>query len=373
VVIPGQDDVTASRDGATPPDSAAAAVITGMGAAFPEPVDQQSVWDEVFARHYRDSRVARRIFLNSGVRTRHGVVDPRREDVSEWSTGARMLRYVAEAGPLGARAAEAALADAGLDPAEVGLFAVVSCTGYATPGLDIMLARELGMSPSVRRLLIGHMGCYGAIPGLGAAADFVRARRLPAVVLCVELTSLHVQPRTGDDERGRPDLEQVIAHALFGDAAAAIVLLPDAEDGLEVLDTTAVTAPASESLMTWQVTDTGFRMTLSSKVPDVLADHVERAIATLLDPFALTRDDVRSWAVHPGGPRIVDVVEQRLGLGPAQTTVSREVLAERGNCSSATVLLVIEGLRKGLASGDRLVGMAFGPGLTLCLALLRRR
>ncbi len=345
-----------------------AAVITGMGAAFPGSLDQQSLWDEVFERRYRGDRLARRLFLGAGVRTRHGVVDPRREDVSGWSTAARMRRYVDEAPALGGRAVRGALADAGLSAAEVGLFVVVSCTGYATPGLDIQLARELGMPASVRRLLIGHMGCYGAIPGMGAAADFVRARRLPALVLCVELTSLHIQP-----EQPHRDLEQVVAHALFGDAAAAIVLVPDAAHGLEVLDTTAATAPGSEDLMTWHVTDHGFRMGLSREVPDVLAKHVEEATASLLDPFTADRGDVAGWAVHPGGPRIIDVVEERLGLAAAQTAVARRVLATRGNCSSGTVLLVLDQIRGGLAAGATAVAMAFGPGLTLCLAALRRR
>ncbi|CAI7974650.1 type III polyketide synthase [Parafrankia sp. BMG5.11] len=344
------------------------AVITGIGTAFPGVFDQQSLWDEVFDRRYRGDRMARRIFMGCGVRTRHGVVDPRREDISGWSTATRMLRYVEDAHPLGLQAVRAALTDAGLNAADVGLFVVVSCTGYSTPGLDIQLARELGMSAQVRRLLIGHMGCYAAIPGMGTAADFVRARRQPALVLCVELTSLHIQPDT--PER---DLEQVVAHALFGDAAAAIVLQPDAERGLDVIDTTAVTAPASEELMTWHVTDHGFRMGLSAKVPAVLANHVEEATAALLDPFELKRADVQGWAVHPGGLRIVDVVEERLGLDRAQTAATRQILNSRGNCSSATVLLVVEQLRDGLDIGGTAIGMAFGPGLTLCMALLRRR
>nr|WP_304412976.1 type III polyketide synthase [Frankia sp. QA3] len=345
-----------------------AAVITGMGAAFPGSFDQQSLWDEVFERRYRGDRLARRLFLGAGVQTRHGVVDPRREDASGWSTAARMRRYVDEAPPLGRRAVRGALADAGLRAAEVGLFVVVSCTGYATPGLDIQLARELGMPPSVRRLLVGHMGCYGAIPGMGAAADFVRSRRLPALVLCVELTSLHIQP-----EQPHRDLEQVVAHALFGDAAAAIVLVPDAARGLEVLDTTAATAPDSADLMSWHVTDHGFRMGLSREVPDVLAKHVEEATAALLEPIGAHPADVGGWAVHPGGPRIVDVVEERLALAPAQTAVTRRVLATRGNCSSGTVLLVLDQIRGDLATGATAVAMAFGPGLTLCLAALRRR
>jgi predicted naringenin-chalcone synthase len=344
-------------------------MITGFGSAFPRAFDQRAVWDEVFERRYRGDRVARRIFLGCGVRTRHAVVDPLREDISDASTAARMRRYDKHAPALGHRAARAALTDAGLTAADIGLLVVVSCTGYNTPGLDIQLARELGMSPGTRRLLVGHMGCYAAIPGLGAAADFVRARRLPALVLCVELTSLHVQP-----ESPERDLEQVVAHALFGDAAAAVVLVPGAEHGLEVLDTTAMTAPGSEQLMTWQITDHGFRMGLSARVPDVLAEHVAGATAGLLAPFGLRAGDVEGWAVHPGGPRIVDVVEKELGLEPTQTAATREILGSRGNCSSATVLLVLEQLRAArLRPGATTVGMAFGPGLTLCLVLLRHR
>ncbi|MCK9922710.1 type III polyketide synthase [Frankia sp. AgPm24] len=344
------------------------AVITGMGAAFPGSLDQRSLWDDVFEHRYQGDALARRLFLGAGVRTRHGVVDPRQEDISAWSTAARMRRYVAEAGPLGSQAVRAALADAGISAAELGLFVVVSCTGYATPGLDIQLARDLGMPSSVRRLLVGHMGCYAAIPGLGTAADFVRARGLPALVLCVELPSLHVQP-----VQAHRDLEQVVAHALFGDAAAAIVVMPDAARGLEVLDTTAATTPATEDLMTWQVTDHGFRMGLSPRVPDLLAAHVGAATAALLAPIAASLTDVEGWAVHPGGPRIIDVVEQRLGLLPAQTAVTRDTLAARGNCSSGTVLLVLDQLRRDLTPDAIVVAMAFGPGLTLCLALLRHR
>ncbi|WP_374616367.1 type III polyketide synthase [Frankia sp. AgKG'84/4] len=345
-----------------------AAVIAGVGSAFPDVHDQQELWDDYFTHRYRGDALSRRLFLGSGVRTRHGVVDPRREDVSDWSTAARMRRYLDEAPPLGHRAAAEALADAGISAADLGLFVVVSCTGYATPGLDIRLARELGMAPSVRRLLVGHMGCYAAFPGLGAAADFVRARGLPALVLCVELTSLHLQP--AQEHR---DLEQVVAHALFGDAAAAVVVLPDAARGLEVLDTTAATAPASEDLMSWHVTDHGFRMGLSPRVPDVLAKHIEEATGSLLAPTGTDRTDVGGWAVHPGGPRIIDVVEERLGLTPALTAATRAVLDTRGNCSSGTVLLVLDQLRRGLAPDATVVAMAFGPGLTLCLALLRAR
>lgn len=343
-------------------------VITGQGQAFPTLFGQRDVWERVFADRYHHDRVARRIFLGCGVTTRHGAVDPRAEDVSDWSTGARMRRYEVEAPPLAREALLAALEDAGLRARDLGLLVVVSCTGYGTPGLDIRLAYEVGMNPKARRLVVGHMGCYAAIPGLGAVADFVTARGLPAAMVCVELTSLHVQPTAP----GR-DLEQVVAHALFGDAAAAVVVEPDAARGLAVLDTTATTVPATSRLMTWDITDQGFRMGLSPKVPGVLAQHVSAATEGLLAPHDLAVDDVAGWAVHPGGPRIIDVVADRLGLAAGQTAPTRSVLDTRGNCSSGTVLLVLSALRNRLRCADPVVTMAFGPGLTLCSALLRAR
>src|SRR4051812_28357720 len=191
------------------------AVVTGAGSALPATLDQDAVWEGYFAHHYEGVRAARRIFAGAGVRRRHAVASPLDEDLSNWGTAARMQRYVQEALPLGKQAVAGALDAAGLAPGDVGLFAVATCTGYATPGLDIRLAGDLGMPPGLQRLLVGHMGCYAAIPGLAAVGDFVTARSRPAVLLCCELTSLHVQP-------ARRDLEQVVAHALFSDAAAAV-------------------------------------------------------------------------------------------------------------------------------------------------------
>jgi len=184
-----------------------AAVLTGAGSALPAVLDQDAAWEGFFASHYAGVRAARRIFAASGVRTRHAVANPVDEDISGWGTGARMERYVEEALPLGKQAVAGALDAAGLAPGDVGLFAVATCTGYATPGLDIRLASDLGMPPGLQRLLVGHMGCYAAMPGLSAAGDFVAAQGRPAVLLCCELTSLHVQP-------AQPDLQQVVAHAL---------------------------------------------------------------------------------------------------------------------------------------------------------------
>jgi predicted naringenin-chalcone synthase len=337
-----------------------AAVLTGAGSAWPATLEQDAAWDGFFARHYEGVRSARRIFAGAGVRRRHAVANPVDEDLSGWGTGARMARYVEEALPLGKQAVASALDGAGLAPGDVGLFAVVTCTGYATPGLDIRLAADLGMPSGLQRLLIGHMGCYAALPGLAAVSDFVTARSRPAVLLCCELTSLHVQP-------AQADLEQVVAHALFSDAAAAVVVEPGARRGHQVAGMVARTDASTADHMTWDVTDLGFRMGLSPRVPDVLSRHVGDVVDELLGAAGLRVEDVVGWAVHPGGPRILDVVRDQLGLAEEQMAASRRVLAEHGNCSSATVLLVLEEL--GDVDGP-IVAMAFGPGLTLYATLL---
>lgn len=341
--------------------------IAAIGTALPPVVEQSALWDHHFRPRLHGSRAAERIFTGAGVRRRHAVVSPLAFDVSECTTGERMRLYDEHARPLGHEAVTAALTSAGLDPSDVGQLTVVSCTGYTAPGLDVQLAASLELAPDAQRLLIGHMGCYAALPALTTVTDFVTVHRRPAVLLCLELTSLHVQPST-------MDVQQIVTHALFGDAATALVVQPD-RGRLEVVATGAVTDPAAADHMTWTVTDHGFRMTLSPQVPEVLGKHVRHAVERLLADHGLTVPEVRGWAVHPGGPRILDVVGHELGLPSSALEASRHVLRDHGNCSSATVLMVLDELlrRPGLRPGDPVVAMAFGPGLTLYTTLLRAR
>ncbi|MGY3517457.1 type III polyketide synthase [Micromonospora sp. PTRAS2] len=341
-------------------------VIAGLGTAQPPGATQDELWSGFFAGHFPDATraLAQRIFANSGVTRRQAAVNPLLEDVSDWPTERRMRRYQVEALPLGKEAVGRALTAAGLDAGDVGMFIVCSCTGYATPGLDILLARDLGMAPHTQRMVVGHMGCYAALPGLGAAGDFVTARQRPALLLCAELTSLHIQPATA-----RLDTQQIVSHALFSDAAVAAVVVPGGR-GYALREVTAITDTSTADHMTWDVTDTGFRMGLSPKVPQVLSRHVRGLVDDLLARHGATLSEVGGWAVHPGGPRILDVVERELALPPQALDAARATLDAHGNCSSATVLLILDRLLRAQRPAERILMLAFGPGLTLYAALL---
>jgi len=344
------------------------AAITGAASAYPPGRAQDELWDNFFAAHYSGHRWAHRVWRSAGVDQRHCAFDPTKEDLSSWSTRQRMDHYAEAAVPLAAEAAAGALAEAGVVASDLGLLVVASCTGYVTPGVDILLAGALGVPPGAQRLLVGHMGCHAAIPGLSSAADYVAGHGQPALFVCVELPSLHVQPAS-------TDLGQVTIHALFGDAAAAVVLEPEgrpaqAAASLAVADVVARTDAATAGHLTWEITDSGFRMGLDRRVPDVIGSQVTSLVDELLARNGLGRAEVAGWAVHPGGPRIVDVVGERLGLTDEQLEPSREVLATRGNCSSTTVLLILEELRRRQCPGPVAL-LAFGPGLTLYACLLR--
>lgn len=342
------------------------AAIAGIGSAMPPLYTQDELWDEVFRWHFSRSRVAQRIFTSTNVRARHSALDlDELKAVAGWSTGERMRRYGTHAPPLALRAVQDALTAADTDAEDIGLLAVASCTGYGTPGLDIALAGSLPLRSDARRLFVGHTGCHAALPALASLSDYVIARNRPAVLLCLELTSLHLQPASIDPE-------QMVTHALFGDAAAALVLRPDDTPAprMRVVDVASRTDTARSGDMTWDITDLGFRMGLSPEVPEALAEQVGPLVKDLLGRHGHDLTDVRSWAVHPGGPRILEVVEESLGLDPTALWASRKILSEHGNCSSATVLLVLRELLAASAPTGPVVALAFGPGLTLYAALL---
>jgi predicted naringenin-chalcone synthase len=342
--------------------------IQALGTALPGHVYKQAdVVDGFFARLPGWDPAWAEVFAASGVERRASAVDI---DAFYFraglpTTAARMQAFAPAARRLGAEAARRALDRAGPDAAgEVADLLAVSCTGYSGPGLDVHLAADLGLAPGVRRLAIGHMGCYAALPALRTAAALAAASGQRALVASVELCSLHLQPA-----RSR---QEAVSQSLFGDGAAAALVGPGG-DGPEIIGTRTRTVAGSEMRMGWMVADDGFRMELSPRVPALVERGLAELVGDLLTPHGLTAADVAHWAVHPGGPEILDRVQRRLHLSEAQLARSREALADGGNRSSATVLFILEAMLGSgeVGPGQWLVGLAFGTGLTLEALLLR--
>jgi predicted naringenin-chalcone synthase len=327
-------------------------------------------------------RQLRAIYRLSRIRTRRSVLQespgaegvtgqtfyPPRRDARDRgpSTAERMRRYEAEAPALAFAAARAALADAGREPAEVTHLVTVSCTGFVAPGFDVRLMRELGLPASTSRTHLGFMGCHGAFHALRVAKAFTDADPRACVLLCaVELCSLHFQYGWS------PDL--VVANALFGDGAAAVVAGGadrGGRGGWELAASSSALLGDSAEEMTWRIGDHGFQMTLSPRVPGLIQESLRPWLDPWLAGQGLDVERVASWAVHPGGPRILESCAQVTGRTRADFAASHEVLAEFGNMSSPTILFILERLRRRDAPRPCLA-IGFGPGLSAEAALFR--
>ncbi len=345
--------------------------LQALGTAMPERVyKQDEIVDSFFGRLPGWEPDWAEVFEASGVERRAAVIDVHAFYADQPGTAERMRAFAPAARQLGAAAARRALDRAGSDrAARIGDLVVVSCTGYAGPGLDVHLASDLGLGQGTRRLALGHMGCYAALPAIRTAAALVAASGQHALVVSVELCSLHLQPATSRQE--------AVSQALFGDGAAAALIAPGSgapgPAGLEIVAARTATLPASQDRMGWLIGDDGFHMSLSPRVPALVDRGLGALVEHLLGPHGLALGDVAHWAVHPGGPEILDRVQRRLRLSDAQLAPSREVLADGGNRSSATVLFILESLVGSgeVRPGQWLVTLGFGTGLTLEALLLR--
>jgi predicted naringenin-chalcone synthase len=286
------------------------------------------------------------------------------------TTGQRM-QYYRDTAPMVALSAVAeALEEAQTMAGEITHLVTVSCTGFFSPGLELILIDTLGLRRTVERVNVGFMGCHGAINGLRVARALAAGNPRNRVLLCaVELCSLHYAFAW--------DPDRVVGNAVFADGAAALVLgmgdAPAGGDGktpVSIAATGSCLIPNSADAMSWTIGDHGFEMFLSSRVPDLIQAHLRPWFDEWLAEQGLRVEDIGSWALHPGGPRIVSAVEQCLGLPDTASAASREVLATYGNMSSPTILFVLDRLRH---EGARMpcVALGFGPGLAAEAALFR--
>lgn len=370
--------------------------ILALGTALPRYCGSQEEigrWmADSFGDRRRVQRLIRMIHSQSGIETRYSCAPAYLEppQASRFAPGAapqhsattaeRMQVYEREATPLGAAAACRALdhyaRQRGQEVAEIAAsvthLLAVSCTGLFAPGLDFALARQLRLPPTVRRTLIGFMGCAAAFNGLRAAAEIVRGQpQARVLVVSVELCSLHNQPSD--------DYDFLVGASIFSDGASACLIgCPSAGDGdyYRLEDFYTGVEPNTQDEMAWNIRDHGFALRLSPRVPD----HLGVAAPAALQKVFGSRGP-QFWAIHPGGRAIVDKLAEIFHL-PAEALFStREVLRQYGNMSSATILFVLDHLRRQLSAvsgalNDPLPGpftgvaMAFGPGLVVEMSRL---
>lgn len=287
------------------------------------------------------------------------------------SVGQRMAQYRQHALPLSVQAAQACLRQLPeVRTDTITHLVTVSCTGMYAPGLDIELVAALGLNPNVQRTCVNFMGCYAAVNALKLADAFCRADANARVLLvCTELCTLHFQKSQEDDH--------LVSNALFGDgSAAALVQGRPAQQG----NSLALEAfhcglePDGQQDMAWHINNFGFEMTLSSYVPRLIQRGIRRLTEQLLANLPVHLADVKAFAIHPGGRKILETIEEALELSTHDNRYAYQVLRDYGNMSSATVLFVLQELLRNLTPADTgapVLSFAFGPGLTLEAMLLK--
>jgi alkylresorcinol/alkylpyrone synthase len=276
--------------------------------------------------------------------------------------------WIRVAQEVGGAAVLDALDRAGLSTDAVDALIFVTVTGIATPSIDARLVNLLGLPARIRRMPIFGLGCVAGAAGLARAADYVRAYPdQVAVLLSVELCSLTLQPQ----DLSIPNL---IATGLFGDGAAAAVVVGDRRGarGPSIVATRSVFYRDSERVMGWDVSEDGFRIVLSADVPDVVRKHLRGDVDAFLADHGLVRSEIASWVCHPGGPKVLEAMEEALELPADALAVTWRNLREVGNLSSTSVLMVLaETLENHLPPpGSWGMLLAMGPGFCSELVLL---
>jgi predicted naringenin-chalcone synthase len=326
----------------------------------------------------RAKRMVEMIYERTGIDTRYSVIEDflksdglfhTRPDgtMNSPTTGQRNALYAKAAKELAVKLAKKTFAECPqFKKEQITHVVFASCTGFANPGPDYHIVRELGLNENVERYTIGFMGCYAAFPALRMAAQFCEAN--PNAVVLV-MCSLHLQVSD------KP--ESIVANALFADgAAAAIVSAREPMQGrpfYRVQGFHSALVPSSEAHMAWDIGDNGFNMVLSAYVPDLIGSNIRSMLGGILAKSDMQLRDIDEWAVHPGGRAILEQVEQHLDLPANALEISRNVLRDYGNMSSPTVMFVLKGMLEE-AETDRATtcAIAFGPGLTVETAILER-
>lgn len=299
---------------------------------------------------------AKRILRNSGVATRRSCLTMR-EIFTRCPLTESCRRYKRHATTLGTQLLRETLDGAGLRPRDVDILVTTSCTGFMIPSVDAHMANSLGMRADLIRLPVTQMGCAAGASALMYASEMLRAR--PGGVAAIVNIELPTNTIQLDDYA----TDNIVASALFSDGLACTLVRNGGEPGLASIDSWAThQVTDSLDLIGYHLTSGGFLMNLDPALPDVIAEHFERATDSLLGRQGLTLKDVSHFVIHPGGVRILDRIESILGRHGGSARLSRDTMRDHGNMSSTTVVVILERLLATDPAPGRALLMSFGPG-----------
>jgi predicted naringenin-chalcone synthase len=354
--------------------------IISIGTAVPAHIHRQEnllpFMQRIYALEKENSRKLKFLYQQSGISTRASVIPDYSRPAADWefypptenlepfpSLELRMKLYRQHAKPLSLQAIRRCLE--GVDGAvatQITHLITVSCTGMSAPGLDLELVEALQLPQTVFRTSVNFMGCYAAVQALKLADALVRtAADARVLIVCTELCTLHFQQE--------PTLDNMLSSLLFADGSAAALVAPDdhAGKGMRLSHFYSEIVPEGKKEMTWDLSSTGFRMTLTSYVTDLIRADFGGLVGNALKQSGKRYEEISHWCVHPGGKKILDAIYKSLSFTNGHLDDSYKVLDQYGNMSSPTILFVLKRIldRVDHSQPNCIFGAAFGPGLTM--------
>jgi len=351
--------------------------IISIGTALPRYRHSQEdilhFMQRVYSTDTTEQRKLKFLYHQSGICNRYSVIADYSRQATEWrfyprtenlepfpSLEQRMAIYNRFAAPLSVDAIRNCIHHL-LTPKDITHLITVSCTGMSAPGLDLMVMDLMGFSNTLFRTSINFMGCYAAIHALKLADAICKTDTSARVaIVCTELCTLHFQRE--------PTIDNITSSMLFADGAAAVLVTHNdyPAPGLKIVDFYSEIISKGKKDMAWELSSTGFLMTLSGYIPNLIEEDFEQLVERSLQHARVKKEDIRHWCIHPGGKRILEAVSKSLQLDDGALEQSFNVLNQFGNMSSPTILFVLKQiLGSGQAPDEKVLAAAFGPGLTM--------
>lgn len=331
--------------------------------------------DKIYHNDAVDSRKYRFMYNQSGIQTRYSVIPdyhssveereffPKTEELEPFpDMDLRMKWFAKHAATLSIKTIEDCIADK-INKDEITHLITVSCTGMSAPGLDLEIMEKMDLPRNIFRTSVNFMGCYAAIHALKLSDALCRScKQANVLIVCTELCTLHFQKEN--------TMDNITSTILFGDGCAAVLVQKNesAQKGVRLNNFFSHVAFKGKPDMSWMLSSSGFLLTLSGYVPDLVKEDFNELVVKALQESNLTKDDITHWCIHPGGKKILEAIDKGVGLPPDSLRYSYDVLKNYGNMSSPTILFVLQKIMSELMQDNKpakLFAAAFGPGLTM--------